>query len=350
MRYFILIALISILLNSVIAHDDLATCEKPDSFRFGYSDMPNYAMMISPQGDQLAIADDAGIHTYRTDNLRKITTFNEGNFGGLAISWSSDNHYLASYVPITGVEVWQSDNTLQPLITIPDPIPQQDVHTLKWSHDDTKLVLAGEAPTQIWDVDNDKLIFEMPYFARDPFTDRKSMTHSLATWSPDDRYLIVTQYENSEQVDVWDTTNWQLSQVLQSGMDFVTSLDWSSQNQIVLAGSGLRNATDVEIWNGDTFELEMLVPGVIAPFDVAWSPSGHLLAIGYPSEKDEELHIFEIASQSFIARFVTDHSSVRDIGWSSDDFVFARTHDGKVYKWNLIDNCLAGIITYEEPY
>lgn len=207
------------------------------------------------------------------------------------------------------------------------------IFSLDWSPDSRMLAWAGYGQIKLWDAMSHK----------ETQTILQGHTGDIwgLAWSPDGSTLASASQDGT--VKLWNAANWQNIADLKTGA-WTFCVSWSPDGKRLAAGLLVGTLSEEsqpgsftgksQIWDVETHQLvrEFGVSSVV--ISTAWSPDGHILAIGQWDGKitfwDGET---DTAQKSLVA--TTERSDVNGLEWSPDGRMLASAHqDGKVRIWN----------------
>jgi WD40 repeat protein len=198
----------------------------------------------------------------------------EGSPAFTSVAWSPDGARLAAssqgYTPDLGEQaeritpkifIWDTATTGSLLLTLEGHDGDQ-ISSLAWSHDGTRLLSAGDDGTaRIWDTSDGTLLFTFP--------EHRHWVMSAA-WSPDDSRIVTTSWDG--RILVWDAQTGEVQTTFTRHTDWPNSAAWSPNGARILSASWDKSAL---IWDADTGDVVGSLEGhEDAVLGASWSPDG----------------------------------------------------------------------------
>ncbi|HEX2620840.1 MAG TPA: hypothetical protein VHL11_11850, partial [Phototrophicaceae bacterium] len=227
----------------------------------------------SLDGSKLAasVYDGDGVYIWDTTDWQLLVTQHSNTIAESYINWSPDGNWIVS-TPITG-----------------------GMHLMDAMNGIAKFISGGASP--VWNPSGDRVasIAEEYIIITDPFTDERFPEKIISSdagitldWSPDGAKLALGDMHNNIQIR--DTTNFEVITTLQGHTDLVYSVAWKSgelTDSTYLASVSIDGT--VRVWDTRLgIELSEVQTGGQV-YDVDWSPDGTQLA--YVGGEDGGLHI-----------------------------------------------------------
>ena len=318
----------------------LETAQFTELPRFGHQWAS--AIDINPAGTVLAVTRADGLWLYDMENLTPLNQ-PEGVFANSpALAWSPDGTKIAIYIgPQDGIAIY--DVWGQEIITTLRTSDHYtaNVYTLSWSPDGSKVAAIGTIPWRVGDVDSEKILVEFSNLDMWPESLRLfyGRLSSLLTWSPDSRQVALP---DGEDVAIFNVDTWEREKTLPAELYRITSLDWSSNDQLAVAAQD----EPIQIWDVQSEQLVYEFPIDGDHFVTKWSNDGQTLAVGGGSL----IYLFN-AQQKIISNILQGHLSwVYDFVWQSgDEVLISRGRKGSIYSWDIrAAQPIATLISYGE--
>ena len=178
--------------------------------------------------------------------------------------------------------------------------------------------LVEEEPTNVsWTAD-----LEIALTLKSP-----SKNVNAIVYSPDSRFIAVGMDNN---VQIFDSASGNLSQTFFGHKDWVRTLDFSPDGNILASGSF---DNTIKLWQVDSGrELATLSGHTSSIRSVAFSPNGSLLASG---SFDKTIKLWQVSNQREFTTLIGHEGSIRSIAFSPDGNVLASGSFSKSIKlWN----------------
>ena len=241
-----------------------------------------------------------------------------------AMAWSPDGNYLALTATSSAIHIWNTRNwMLHTALTSIDTVT-----SLTWSPDSTMLASTDDRTLQIWDVKQDKVLYQTGRVV--------SSRHNSALWSPNGNYLALAGSDGS--LNILDTSKPQAIEVLNRYKNIPANknkvlLSWSPDGSLIAINA--RQIVQVRsISNGEVMSLLGSLES--EPVTLNWSPDGSSIAT---ANGDNRVQLWEQRTGELLADYdITDdsNSSITNLGWSPDGrYLGAATTSGKVYFWDV---------------
>lgn len=213
------------------------------------------------------------------------------------------------------------------IVTIKNDINQQ-INTIKLSHDQKILVAGDDKKIKVWDGKNYNLLSN--FLAHNqPITclDFNNNGQILATGSDD------------KNIKIWQVENWKLIHTLNNHTKAVKSVKFHPQRNILVSGSWDKT---IKIWDIDQCQEVLSIPGHKLQINaVVFSPNGDIIASGssdrtvklwriYQDEKSTDYHYQ-------LLRILVNHTwPVLTIAFSPDGKILASgSSDNTINLWDV---------------
>ncbi len=236
------------------------------------------------------------------------------SINGKSVEWSPDNTMIA----ISGAG----------LITVVDAVSYKTLHRyyrhyeeateVHWSPDGTKIASSGDRSIKIWNVADEKLIFEMPHGYTNCFN-----------WSPDGKWIAAGLF-NSTDIKIWEVENGIDGGYIHGNSGSVIRICWSPDGKRIATVSDDRTCN---IWDFNSASLIKTVYKHHGSLDcVSWSPDGKKIAIGSTDEDFNAYVKIWDASTYTMVDSVPGHTF---ISWSPDSKSIATIIDNVILTWDV---------------
>ncbi|UQA55667.1 metallophosphoesterase [Polyangium aurulentum] len=232
------------------------------------------------------------------------------------LAWSPDGARLASGHARGAVAVW---DVATGDLAWSRTDHEDDVQDVAFSHDGSLLASVSLDRLFVWYADRGDAPLRLERTLRGGFA---------FAWRPGRRILafrgidaIVRLWEPTMPADAVSSLFGKVKQA--------QALAWSPDGTL-LATVSMRDG-GIEIWNGDTHDLERRIGGKTrAPLDLSWTPDGTGLAAAYG---DGSVRVWDIAS-GIVATLAAHTDAVTSLSFSHDGRLLAtKSHDGTVKLW-----------------
>jgi WD40 repeat protein len=233
-----------------------------------------YAAALSPDGSNLAVSDDRGLHLYRIDTFQEVWSSPSDN-PAWRLAFSPDGTRLAS-IASGKATLWdaQSGKRLRTLTWDAQPVD------LEFSPDGSMLALAdGSYVVTVWDAEMDEVI-STTHMEVEGFRSGPVDVWSVA-WSPNDTTLaavLVGPPGDNNGMAVWDAETGERLRVSQ-GYTCVDSLVFSPNGTMVAS----RLVGEVAVWDVQKGEQLHILESAPPVSSLVWLRNGDVLVLGTSS-------------------------------------------------------------------
>jgi WD40 repeat protein len=243
--------------------------------RFGQGTLEE--IVISPDGELLAIASSRGTWIYDAQSMEPINLIGEGAGNVSAVDWSPDGQKIVIGDSLGDVKVWSVD-TVELLLLMKGH--QEPVTSVAWSQEGSRLASGDEGGT----------------------------------------------------IFIWDTVTGDVLLERRAHTDWVYDVEWSPIGATLASSSG-----DGTIWAwDDDQQASKYLPRLEYPvYSVTWSPDGSKLAyakrdwsksLGWASS----IHVRATSEWHLLSNIETDQPSRFSVSWSPDGEHFALCGEGRI--------------------
>ncbi len=285
-----------------------------------------YSIDLEPNGQRLSVATASGIKSYNTETFEPVgISIETGSSGSTVIAWSPDGSRLAAYIdPSQGVRIWDATGSILTHLPANDD-PIFPVFGLAWSPDSVYVATMSNSTFRVWHVESEESVYEQRYISTLPSYPLKP---NSIVWSPDGTQLAVISPDRPGAVQVLDTKTWQLSQVIETSLNEIYALAWSTNDRLAVGGSG----TEIELWDTlDWQQISRFQSDVTLVFSLTWSPNETFLAVGGDGNS---IYVYG-AVDGMLAYELPQHDWITSVEWSSNpNLLVTLGRDGSVYFWN----------------
>jgi len=347
---FLLIAIYFLSIQTLAwAKDENSVCLSEETIANSANDSFS-AISFNPDNNQLAASTNNGLYLYNAENLNIeeiLQPTDENHFGGSLVSWSPDSKKIAAYIDADkGIRVWNisTKQVINQLVSKNDS-PLTAPTSMAWSPSGKYIALVGiEAPLQIWDVDQSKLIFE---FDAQPKKRAYTDLPNLLAWSPNEDSLA---FVNGSDISIWNVKNDKVGKAhtVSSGFSEAIGIDWSKQQQLaILEGGGY----SIKVFDTQNWETKFLVLSELTlpynPIALNWQNNDSILAVGtytgqillVDTKKDKIMK----ESSSYVAVKGFSNSLIQLDSSEDGKTIFSLNRDFMVFKWNMDLGCVIAI-------
>jgi WD40 repeat protein len=171
------------------------------------------------------------------------------------------------------------------------------VRSVSWSPDGKLLAAGGEDYTvKVWRIVDGQSIFTIagtkPGFSE---LEQTQFGFTIATWSPDDRYLATTSSEKDRAIRVWNTASWQVvftSTIAPDGTYTATSVPdivWSPDSKSLAATvatvencceNNFPDQSEIRVFDVPDGRIKITLNYPVPVVGLSWAPDGKRLALG----------------------------------------------------------------------
>jgi WD40 repeat protein len=223
---------------------------------------------VSPNGDFIVSVDRLGKLEVSDIFGRWLSTLPVALSDVKLLAWSPNGRILAIAMTSGTVLVWKMEGLTKTIVA-----KSQEVSSLWWSHNSTKILIHDNDVVWIYDIQEEKLV---------ELAEKRRKMHQVA-WSPNDQYVALRGEPGD--VSIWNNSN-------EGGANSVSIPDngmvlWRPDSKCVFNSVGSGSIfTPVSIWNVDGTRSvsidESSIKEMVVILGAAWSPgSERLLTVSY---------------------------------------------------------------------
>lgn len=275
--------------------------------------IPESNPTLTPEGNQISIPEEnlPDPYIYELDENPYIFELDERAF---AVAIANDKKNIATVDYDFNVSLWDNENkTLLKKWQVSNP--SGDIVLMVFSPDDSKITFCGWESVQVWDIENETLVLEIPYKCRDG-----------VQYSPDGKMLVAGS--PADVIKAWDSAS---GEELFSIPWTVKGLDLSHDGSMMAYGE---TSKTIHLWDMEAGEDILTFKPTLDYRELAFSPDGKTLAVNhidtitfYDVENGEVL--FEISPE-------TEGYGITDIEYDTSGYYLFVVHiDDKVEVWDL---------------
>ncbi|HEX3584160.1 MAG TPA: peptidase S9, partial [Thermoanaerobaculia bacterium] len=129
------------------------------------------------------------------------------------------------------------------------------------------------------DAHTGKVLRRLVSATTDAHFDALRFIDSAGTWAPDSQRLAVILFEKGDNyLGIVDTHSRRVEQIRVPGIDAITNVAWSPTGNVIAISGQKTGVTDLFLYNLDTKQVRQLTDDKYADMQPAWSPDGKQLA------------------------------------------------------------------------
>ena len=251
------------------------------------------SVSISPDGKNIAAANNNLISIWDVQTRRCIQTIDEHTEDVLSVSYSRDGKYSVSASYDGTVRVWRIDNAMWMCIKI---LKQDNVkcRTASFSEDGRYIVSTSfkgtidNATIDVWDVNNNYECVKSIPIAKNLIRFFAYNVVTSATFSSDGKYILSA---STSDVRVWDVENdYKCVKVLDDHSEVVYSATFSPDGKYIISASADKT---VRVWDveNDYKCIKILGGHTLAVVSLSYSRDGNFFATG---SSDRTIRLWDI--------------------------------------------------------
>ncbi|GCE22853.1 serine/threonine-protein kinase [Dictyobacter kobayashii] len=252
------------------------------------------------------------------------------------LSWSPDNHFIASSSHDKTVQVWSvlNEPALRSYIYNAHKEP---VNAVAWAPNGKSIASLSQSETaRVWQTPeeagngNGRTIYTMSR-PTTPNTLNTSATSTMLAWSPDSQRLAANNNSNNLEARAWDATTGEriieYPDPTQSAAPATNAIAWSPNGQYLVSSVlhtlvwDVEHVTAITSYQGHNFDsVKFDIPAL------AWSPDSKRIASGCT---DKTVQVWDALSGQTYLTYKGHSATVNAVAWSPDGKYLASASDDK---------------------
>ncbi len=290
------------------------------------------AVAYSPDGTRIALSDNGGmIYVWQiASDLLELTL--EGHTNWIwSVAWSPDGNILASASNDRSVKLWDT-TTGQCLRTLQGH--SKIIHCVAWSPDGNILASGSQDRTvRLWHPATGECLKILK-------PDVDWLFWAAITWSPDGLSLLsrpdgtngdkIIAIAVKEAIQLWDIATSTCVQTLEGHEQYIVSLAWHPQKNLLASGSF---DCTVKIWDISTGKCLHTLPHDNCIWSLAWSHNGNMLA---SASYDRTAKLWDGLTGRCLHILSGHQNWLWSVSWSKcDRTVITGSHDQTAKIWDV---------------